>query len=105
MLVLSERRVDRRYGKNQFCLLHITANGKRRRGRRRLAAAAAQTGVERFCAGLGLVLVVQDEACINFSAIRRAPLRSDLRSREMDIAKGGLLRLLSSSFHGRGRCR
>src|SRR5258708_35554589 len=104
MLVLSERRVAWRYGKNQFCLLHITANGKRSRGRRRLAAASHQTGVERFCAGLGLILVVQNQACINFSAVLRAPFRSDLRSCQMDITEGGLLRLLSSSFHGGGPC-
>ena len=47
MLVLGKRRLNRRHGRNEFCLFHITANGKRG-GWRRWLIVDGDAGVERF---------------------------------------------------------
>src|SRR5258708_5958775 len=94
MLTLGERRIYRGHGKNQFCLSDVPANEKRRRGCRRLFAAADETGVRPFGVGLGLCVVAQGDACVSLSAILRVPVWRDLRSRKMNFSEAGLFRLL-----------
>ncbi len=57
MLIFGEHRIHRGHGRNQLCLFHVSADGKRRYRRRRLLVAADETGVKRIRAGLGLIIV------------------------------------------------
>ena len=51
MLALGEHWICWRHRKNQSCRFDVSANGKRRCGRRRLFVASNKTGSERFYAG------------------------------------------------------